>query len=387
MFDRLPERVKIPLRRPFHGARRLLARFWRHLYPDIQVITITGSVGKTTAKEMIAAVLATKYRVVKTEANLDPVFNLPMTLLKLRPGTQKLVLEFAVEYPGEMDLFLSYSKPDIAVVTSLYWTHTQFLKDVAGVAEEKGKMVEAIKPGGWAVLNRDDRRVRQLAQRSRAQTFWYGVISEEASLRAEKVNLSRRGVDFDLVLEAERAKITLPVLGRQMVYAALAAASVGILSGLTLKEIRRGIGKTQYQPNRMRPLPGPQGSFLIDDTYNSNPLGAMAALETLVAVAAPGRAIAVLGEMKELGDYEVTGHRQVGSRAAELGVDQIVTLGPVAALIGDEARSKGTPVKEFSTKKEIADYLKKEIKRADAVLFKASRAVGFEEIVSQLAQS
>ena len=378
-----------PWKRPFHLWRQTLARLWLKLYPKVEVIAITGSVGKTTTKEMIAQVLQERFRVVKSEANLDPVFNIPRTILKLRPGDQKLVLEMGVEYPQEMDFYLSLVQPKIGVVTKIACVHTEFLGDLSGVVEEKSKLLRSLPQGGWAILNWDDFSTRQLASKTKAKVFYYGVDDKNCQLTAGNIKTSAEGVDFTLSSKEftrGEVEVRLNLLGRHNVYCALAASSVGLISGLSLKEIKNGLEKVKPQPSRLNVLSGPKQSIIIDDSYNASPTGTQAALETLKDY--PGkRKIAVLGEMRELGSYSEKGHREVGKKVAGEKIDYLLTLGNLTKFIIDEAKAQGFKKEhlfQFKTAEEIEKKLKDLLGQGDIVLIKGSRAMRMERIISGL---
>lgn len=376
-------------KKPFHIAKQNLASFWLKFFLKVEIIGITGSVGKTTTKEAIACVLGENFRVLKTEANIDPIFNIPKTILKLRPGVEKLVLEMGVEYPGEMDFYLTMARPRIGVITQIAWTHTEFLGDIQGVAKEKGKLLESLPPEGWAVLNWDDLPTRKLAAKTKAKIFYYGTDAKNCHLVASGLQMRGNGLIFALCQPenlTSKVLINFKLIGRHNVYPALAAAAVGIISGMELTKIKNGLEKLEPCPGRLNVLPGPQGSVIIDDSYNASPAGVLAALETLKEY--PGkRKIAVLGQMCELGDYTRLGHQLVGKKVAQLGIDHLFTLGDRTRYIAEAAQKTGLPkenifqVKDFS---EASWQLKKIITTGDVVLVKGSRATHLEKIVCEL---
>lgn len=378
-------------KKPYHLARQNLAILWLKFFPNVEIIAITGSVGKTTTKEAIAQVLGQKFPVKKTAANLDPLFNIPQTILKLRPGDQKLILEMGIEYPGEMDFYLSLVRPKIGILTQIAWTHTEFLEDINGVAQEKGKLLEILPENGWAVLNWDDPWIQKLAPKTSAQILRYGIEEKNCQLWAENINpRGFKGYSFTLkikldkrVNEGEAMAISWPLLGKHNLYVALAAAAVGKIFRLTLEEIKRGLEEMTPQPGRLNILRGPKESLILDDSYNANPAAAVAALEVLKEL--PGkRKIAVLGEMRELGKYRHKGHRLVGQKVAEVGVSLLFTLGDLTSFICEAAKKNGLGkdqiflARNFS---QLTQKLKKTLRKGDLLLIKGSRATQMEKIV------
>ena len=373
-------------KKPFHQARAQIAKWWAGVNRQAEIIGITGSVGKTTTKEAISQVLSSKFSVVSSVGNLDPGFNITQTLLKIRPWTKKVVLEMGIEYPGEMDFYLNLAKPAIGVVTRVYWTHTEFLEDLDGVISEKGRLLAALPKNGFAVLNFDDEYIREkMAPKTKAKIFWYGTHSD-VNLRVS--NFLHQGINgsiFKLRYKDKEVKIKWKLIGEHQTVAAAAAAVVGILSGLSLVEIKKGLEKLQPQPHRMNLMTGPKQSLILDDTYNSSPVAVIMALETLRSLAPKSKAIAVLGDMLELGKYEKTGHREVADKAAEVNIDYLITLGERAKIIATEARKLG--VKNVIVGKNISQLISeinKIVSKDDVILVKASRHAHFERIVFAL---
>lgn len=376
-------------KKPFHFLRQFLARLYLKFFPNIQVIAVTGSVGKTTTKETIAQVLEEKFKVLKTEGNLDPIFNIPITILKLKLGVQKLVLEMGVEYPHDMDFYLSLVKPNIAVVTKIYYTHTQFLGDIEGVIVEKSKMLVALPKNGFAVLNWDDENVRKMAKATRAQIFWYGSSSKNCHLWTSGIKfLGTEGMQFKLNTKDQSIDINFPLVGEFNIISALAAASVGIICGMNFLEIKTGLEKLKPTPHRMNVFKGSNQSLILDDTYNANPLAVCAALETLKKIIPGGRKIAVLGPMLELGNFEEKGHREVGKKAAQEKIDILILYGEQTKYIADEAKKfgfHGQNIFETQEKDQIVEKIKELAGPGGVILIKASHKFKFEEIVEKLA--
>lgn len=372
-----------------HPVKRRIAKYYLwflQTFLRVKVIGITGSVGKTTTKEMIASVLSQKYKVVSSFANIDPVYNIPTTILKCRPNIRMLVLEMGIEHPGEMDFYLWLARPKIGILTNIYWTHTEFLGDIEGVFREKSKMIRALPKSGWAVLNRDDELVLSIRDKTRAKVLLFGregicnVGAKDLKIREDFKT------EFTLSIDGVGIPVQLPVLGEHFVTCALAAAAVGYLETIPLSVIKKGLEQMRFQPHRMIPVQSKSGGILLDDTYNSSPLGAKAAIDTLLEVGKGKTKIAVLGDMLELGNYEEEGHMEVGEYVAKHDVDILVCLGERAIHMAEGARRgkmDASKIVIVPDKKEAIKFLKSIVNSRTVVLFKASRKLAFEELVEE----
>jgi UDP-N-acetylmuramoyl-tripeptide--D-alanyl-D-alanine ligase len=362
------------------SALQRLAAHWRTRH-DTRVVGVTGSVGKTTCKELIAAVLGARWRVLKSPANLNTEIGLPLTLLELRPEHERAVLEMAMYGPGEIDLLCRIARPQIGVVTNVGPVHLERLGSVGAIAAAKAELVDALPPDGVAVLNGDDPRVTAMASRTKARVLLYGQ-SQHCDVRGD--DLASRGLDgisFRLSYEGRDRRVEAHLPGRHHLYAALAAAAVGLAEGMTLTEAAAAL--RQARPElRLRVLSGPNGATVLDDSYNASPQSMLAALDLLGEL--PGRRIALLGEMRELGAAEEEGHRQVGERAAAC-ADLVLVLGERARPLYEAAQTTGAAEVRFLTStQEAAPVLRDELQPGDYLLVKASRAVGLESVVDAL---
>lgn len=372
----------------FHPIKRRVAKYYLlilRIFFRIKVIGITGSVGKTTAKEMITSVLSQKYKTVSTLDNIDPVFNIPTTILRATPGTQMLVLEMGVEYPGEMDFYLWLARPDIGVLTNVYWTHTQFLRDLNGVFHEKSKLIRSLSINGLAVLNGDDQRVQSLKTKTQARVILYG-LNKIFPVHATDIKITPDlKTSFILAVNREQTEITLPILGRHWVASALAAAAVGYWQNVSLEFIKKGLETFKVAPHRMVPVKTKSGTLILDDAYNSSPLGAQAAIDTLSEVGRGRTTIAFLGDMLELGAFEEEGHMQVGKYVAQKGVDTLVCLGERAVHIAEGAKRAGMKQDKIVIVPDINEgvkFLKSFLTPQNlVVLIKGSRHMHFERVV------
>jgi UDP-N-acetylmuramoyl-tripeptide--D-alanyl-D-alanine ligase len=371
--------------REFHvrdslGALQRLSAHWRRRH-DVRTIGVTGSVGKTTAKELIASVLATRFNVLKSEANLNTEIGIPLTLLQLCPEHQRAVLEMAMYARGDIALLARLAAPQVGVVTNVGPVHLERLGSVGAITAAKAELVEALPAEGLAVLNGDDPRVAAFATRTRARAVLYGT-SEQCTIRAHR--LESRGLDgitFELHTPEGSAEVTCPLPGRHHVYAALAAATIGLNEGLTLAQVVAGLASASPDL-RLTRRAGPAGSVIIDDSYNASPASMLAALDLLGEC--PGRRIALLGGMRELGAATAEGNRAVGDRAAGR-CDILFVIGEEAREIGEAARQSGLEdIRFIDSPGEATEALLKELAEGDYLLIKASRAIGLESVVEAL---
>jgi len=362
-------------------ALQRLAKWWRK-HHDAQVVAVTGSVGKTTCKELIASVLSKRFRTLKSEANLNTEIGIPLTLLQLTEDHQRAVLEFGMYARGDIALLSRIARPRIGVVTNIGPVHLGRLGSQGAITAAKAELIEALPADGSAILNGDDIRTSGLATRTQARVVYYG-LSEQCAVRAtDLVSRGLDGIEFRLTTPAGNTAARLPLPGKHHVYAALAAAAVGIEEGMTLSEIAGALGETKLDL-RSRIVPGPNGSTILDDSYNASPASMQAALDLLSEL--PGRRIALLGDMLELGAAELEGHRRVGERAASAS-DVLLTVGERARVIADAALVASAEVRHLASTAEAIAALKQELRAGDHLLIKASRAMAFEEVVSALTE-
>jgi UDP-N-acetylmuramoyl-tripeptide--D-alanyl-D-alanine ligase len=363
------------------SALQQLARNRRAARPKLKVIAVTGSVGKTTTKELVAAVLGTRYSLLKNEGNLNSEIGLPVVLLELTRKHQRAVLEMGMWASGEIAFLCDIAAPEIGIVTNVGPSHMERLGSIDAIVDAKAELVEALPEDGVAILNADDPLVAAMAERTQANVLTYG-LSEGADVRAEEiVSHGLSGVQFVLVHGDEREPVYSHLPGRAMVSNALAAAAAGIIDGMELADVAAALTDAQV-PARLRAHRGINGSTLIDDTYNASPASMRAALELLGEL--PGRKIAVLGDMRELGAGEIEGHQEVGRLAAEV-ADLIFAVGELGRWIGDAAIQAGhTGVQIMMEKSAVAVALLPQLQPGDVVLLKASRALALESLLDEL---
>jgi alanine racemase len=341
-------------------SRRALldwARFiLRKLNP--RVVGITGSSGKTTTKELVAAVLSQRHAVFRNFGNYNDRYGLPIALGRLQPEQTVAVLELACDGIDEIAELAALTRPQIGVVTVVNETHVAYLGSIETIAAEKGRLVEALPPaeeGGVAILNHDDPRVRDMALRTQAQVVTYG-LHPDADLVAGAVEAGPDGLVFTVYVKdffpvpgwrgKRKLRVSLPLLGRHNVYAALAAVAAGLVLGVPLEEALAGLAGVDPLPGRLCPLPGVGGSLILDDSFNASPASTLAALDTL-SLFADGQRFAVMGDFLEhpaqlaqLGSFESDAYRRIGERVAQV-VDVLVTQGDGARLIAEQARRYG----------------------------------------------
>jgi len=365
-------------------ALHRLAAFWRRRH-SVRVVGVTGSVGKTTTKELAAAVLARRYVTLKSEASYNNEIGLPLTLMQLTEEHERMVLEMGMYDVGEIADLARMALPHVGVVTIIGPVHLERAGTIERIVKAKTELVEALPPApeGVAILNYDDERVRGMAQATRARVFYYG-LSSEADLWAEHIEgLGLDGIRFQLHYGDETLHVKIPLLGRHSVHTALRASAVGLVEGLTWQEIIEGLRGPAAQL-RLMAVPGPKGAIILDDTYNASPASTNAALNLLDEL--DGRKIAVLGDMLELGDYEQEGHEKVGMRALEV-ADVLITVGPRGRIIGEAALRWGMPPDRVYVVEENAEavaVLEQIVTGDDVILVKGSRAMRMEEIVNAL---
>ncbi len=364
------------------SALQKIARFWRRKL-NLRVIGITGSVGKSTTKEMIAEVLGTRYRTLRTPGNLNNEIGLPLTILKLGHGYQRAVLEMGFYVPGEIQFLCDIALPHIGVVTNVGTVHAERAGSQEAIARGKSELVQSLPEDGVAILNFDDPWVRKMEEKTKARVFFYG-LSSEADLWADQIEgLGLEGVRFRLHYKGETIHSHVPMIGRHSVHTALRAAAVGLNDGLTWQEIFEGLshGHTQL---RLVAVRSKTGALILDDTYNASPESMLAGLNLLDEL--DGRKIAVLGDMLELGPYEKQGHEMVGLRAAQV-VKVLLTLGPRAHMIAESARRAGMKsahILEFEQPDPIVDWLNQNLSADDAVLIKGSHGLRMDRITAAL---
>ena len=373
------------------ALHKLATNYRRSMPPTTRVVAITGSSGKTTTKQMIAAVLGEHFNVEKTEGNLNNHIGVPLSLMKLRPEHQFGVFELGTNHPGEIAQLAALVRPDVGVITNIGLAHVEFLGDEAGVAKEKGALLEVLPNNGdgLAVINADDKWCSELRARTRAIVSTTG-IENFADIRASNIKIESdisvgAGIKFRLNIAKKREDVIvrLRTLGRHQIYNALQAAAVGYGMGMDLDEIRLGLESVEFLPMRMEQITVGHIRF-INDCYNANLPSMCAALEMMRETPCAGRKIAVLGDILELGAWAKPAHAEVGRLAARCGLSFLVTVGAAARLIAEEAVAEGMEghrVLAVANAAEAAETLRSLTREDDFVLIKGSRKLELEKIL------
>jgi len=357
--------------------QQLAANYRKSLKLD--VVAITGSNGKTSTKDFAAAVLARRFRVTKTQGNFNNHVGLPQTILEATAQDEVAVWEIGMNHPGEVAALARIAAPDVGIITNIGVAHIEFMGSRERIAEEKSALAEAIGADGTVILNADDPFTTGIAARTRAKVILAGTTA--GTIRASEVNQTGSGTDFTILEDAHRCRGQLSVPGLHMVQNALLAVAVGRVFGLSLEECAAGLAAAPLTKARLQ-VKEVRGVQFLDDSYNANPDSMKAALRTLVELDADGQRIAVLGEMRELGDESERGHREVGETAAALKVDCLIAIGNVAGIIADAAKQAGLEKSSTVTSTaEAAELLTDLAAPGDLVLIKGSRLARTEQVI------
>lgn len=343
---------------------------------NIPVVGITGSVGKTTAKEMIWSVLSQRMNVLKTEGNLNNHIGVPMTLSRITREHELAVVEMGISGFGEMSVLASMARPSIAVFTVIGHAHLEFLHDLDGVFKAKTEMLSFMPEDGTVIINGDDEKLRALSCPQRIISYGLG---EDCAVRAQNLRFDgENGASCDIVFENRVIPVRIPSYGRHMVYAALEGAAVGLILGLTDEEIAAGIAAF-HTVGRRGAVTNTGYITLIDDCYNANPDSMRCAVDSLVEL--PGRHVCVFSDMREMGDDSPEHHRALGEYALSKGVDFVAAYGElsknITAALGDKAR-------HFQTREELIAAIPEYIQKGDNVLVKASLGMHLEPVAEAL---
>ena len=356
------------------ALEQICAEYRRDL--RLPVIGITGSVGKTSAKEMISAVLSQRMNILKTDKNLNNQIGVPMTVSRIRPEHQAAVVEMGISGFGEMSVLAGIARPDMAVFTLIGHAHLEFLHDLDGVLRAKTEMLDFMADDAPVLINGDDEKLRGLQCRQKKIRFGLG---ENCDFRAENITLSPTGETLcDIVYGERRIPVEIRAYGRHMIYAALEGAAVGLLMGLDDEEIVKGVAS--FETVGRRAAVCDTGYItLIDDSYNANPDSVKCGIDSLMKM--PGRHVCILGDMLELGEGSGEMHFDVGRYAGERGAELVLTSGPLSY---ETCRGAGERGRHFATREELIAALPGLIQKGDRVLVKASLGSRFDQISEAL---
>ena len=395
-------------------AQKILAKY------QPLVVGITGSIGKTSTKEAVSTVLSKKYRLRRNVKNYNNEIGVPLTIIgaeaqgrsvfgwlsvflkaaflsatKDRNYPNVLVLEMGVDHPGDMDYLNDIVKCHIGVVTFVGPVHLEFFNTIEKVQKEKGKLIENLDRDGFAILNYDNIKTREIKNISKVKTLTYG-FDTKADVRAQEIIFSfdkgdvLQGTSFKLSHNGSSVPVFLPgVLGGSVVYSSLAAAAVGITQGMNLIDISQALREYKPPRGRMNLMAGIKHTLIIDDTYNSSPQAAIAVLGVLkeIPIKENAKKIAVLGDMLELGGYSEEGHREVGKYLAKMEIEKLITVGECSRDIGRGAKEAGMSednVFHFADTTSAGQFLQEIMKEDDLVLIKGSQGMRMEKIVREV---
>lgn len=389
LCDRLPERLPdCPLICTDDSVKalgRFAAAYKRQIAP--LTVAVTGSIGKTTTKEFIAAVLSERYQTLKTPGNFNNHIGLPLTMLSLSEEDRAMVVEMGMSAKGEIEYLSSLANPKIAVITNIGTSHIEHLGSREGIRDAKMEIVSGMEPGSALILNGDEPLLAGVPG-----AYYVSLTNPAAQFYVSGIEQTAHGSAFDLTVGDELYEsIVIPAIGEHNVLDAAYACAVGRLIGMGEYEIRRGL--KNFRQTGMRQNLYPVDNFwVLEDCYNAAPESMQAALKVLSQVAAEkgGRKIAVLGEMRELGSYSETGHRAVGKAAAAIGADLLITFGKEASSIAKGALDSGLDADailrfdNLAAPEAVAAVLKTVVNPGDVILFKASRAVALERIIAMI---
>lgn len=368
-----------------------LARYRRQLLPRLKVAAITGSSGKTTVKDMLAAILSGQGAVLKTTGNFNNLVGLPLSLLPVDYRHRHAVLEMGMNRPGEIARLAEIAQPDVACITNIQPAHLEGVGSIAGVAKAKGELFAGMGKDGVLAVNLDDFRVKRIAAALPHAKVTFGRDREAMVRGLRAVSKDARGVSFTLRIAGEERRVSLRALGGHMVTNALAAAAMAHGLGLDLAAIVAGLAAYEPAAQRMQPVQLANGVTVVNDTYNANPGSTAAALKAIAAMRGKGRIVAVLGDMLELGDGSAAEHRKIGGLVARSGFDRLFACGGFAAEVAAGALGEGMRPEQVlaGAKEEAASELRRllangAIAAGDLILVKGSRGMRMETLVAEL---
>ncbi|MBR5543855.1 MAG: UDP-N-acetylmuramoyl-tripeptide--D-alanyl-D-alanine ligase [Clostridia bacterium] len=359
-----------------------LASYYKSTIPDLLLIALTGSVGKTTTKEMVACVMAQKGETLKTEGNFNNEIGMPRTLFRLEETTKNAVIEMGMDGFGQISVLTNCAKPDCAIITNIGVSHIEILGSRDGILQAKLEILEGLKKGSPVFLNGDNDKLASV-KLDDYKVIFFGIENENCDVRAVDIKEIGLSTEFTAIKGDIKQKITIPTVGIHNVYDALTAFAVGLEYGVSPENIAKGL--RDYTPSGMRQrIKEVNGITFIEDCYNASPDSQKAGLNSLCKIA-KGKKIAVLGDMLELGSFSEEAHRMVGEYASECGVDVLYTVGEESKYMADSALKSGLKnVRNFTDKKELTEILINELHKGDTILFKASRGMKLEEIFENI---
>lgn len=352
-----------------------------------KVIALTGSNGKTTTKEMIASCLESSFPILKTEGNMNNLIGLPLTLFKLKGDEKAVILEMGMNIAGEIKRLTEIAGPDIGLITNIEKVHLEGLGDIEKIKNEKGELFKGVSEDGVILINQDDPRVVEVSKVFKGRKISFGVKKEADMMAKEFRFVDSKGIEFTSIIDGDKERFFIPLLGKQFISNALCAIAVSKLFDIGIEKIKNALMNFKQLPMRMELISLGRGINLINDAYNANPKSMEYALETLSTLKGRGRAIAVLGSMMELGNFTEEAHRAVGELVGRLSIDFLIAIGNESAILVESAIRSGLSsgrAKIIESHYEAVFLLKKLLREGDWVLVKGSRRMAMEKIIQYL---
>lgn len=351
----------------------------------LKVVGITGSAGKTTAKELTAAVLSTRLKTHRSEGNLNNAYGLPLALLRMEEACQAAVLEMGMSFRGEIARLVEIADPDVGVILNVLRVHLEHFGSIDGIAEAKGELFAGMRKDAIAAYNADDARVARLGRAFPGRSIPFGLNAKGREVTAEALStLGLAGTRFLLRHGKETTPVEIGLAGKHHVYNALAAAAAGYACGLDGEAIAAGLQSVKPAPMRGVLHRRPDGVEILDDAYNSNPVAMERALDLLTEARPRGRRILASGDMLELGPYASRAHTRLGRQIASAGIDLLVAVGPLSLKTAEAARRGKGEVVHFESSEEAAAWIASAVRPGDLVLVKGSRGIRMERVVQAL---
>lgn len=360
-----------------------LAKYYRNSF-DIPIIAITGSVGKTSCKEMVASVLSTKYKVHKTKGNFNNDIGLPLSILDMPSDTQIAIFEMGMNHYGEIDLLSSIAKPTHAIITNIGVSHIEYFGSKEGILKAKSEILNHLKENSSVILNGDDEYLRKLENNVTKECIYFGFEFNNTYYIKSYNELGFDGIKATIKGVNDTYEIVLNVLGKHMLYYALVGVILGERLGLKKEEIIEGISNYKNEKMRLNKEVLNNGITIINDAYNASVDSMKSALELLKSIQSDKRKIAILGDMFEMGSYAEEGHNIVGNFASRCSLDLLICVGKSARWIYMASKSNMQNVMYFETKKELLDVINSLIKPQDIILVKASRGMKLEDTIEKI---
>lgn len=365
--------------------KHYLARYYAKFYSQEMFVGITGSTGKTVCVAFGKAVLSRKYQTISTD-DTNNLSNIPSTILKITPKIKKVILEMGIEGKDEVDYYLSIIKPKIAIVTNVAYDHNANIGNISSLLQEKRKLLDNLGKDGVAILNWDDPSCRKLADKYQGNVLYFGTDSTKCTIWADHAKIENFATTFELNLGVERVKVNLKMLGFHHIYPALAAALLGVVCGIPLTQIKLALETVESKEHYLQPLLGPNGSVILDDTYESSPNTLDSAIDTLLAVPARRRII-VLGEMKDLASFGEELNKSVAQRIYKEKLDFVFLGQGQIKIIADELQSLGFWEERLEVNLQNSQLVVKLLQilgKGDVCLIKGARSVRLDEVVKRI---